>query len=1218
MQSLLYNVQVNNPMRKKKALAFLSISLCLSVIGVAAIEESGSKLLFGDGLPATSYSMSLGEDTVNGGETEKIFYTQNGNPIQFALSGVLHGNSFLTLENGGHIANISPINGLKYIRIRYESNEGEKLHLSYGWGDCEYSQTTIQSNEIFSFNNENPCSFKIDNFTSSTVNISSIDIGYSCVASSPKNSPAQYVCEKEGYKYVIKLNELSVSAIENAYKHAISIGNGELTNFNEIEIRIPAGDLYISRTFDFSGVKSSNLPLNFVGNNTTIHGGYALTKGEWSLYQNGIYRMNIGEGLDKFSNLIVNGVSATLARSDDVDFSYDYSSKKINVSKSALNLSSIEGTFEIVTLEKWGQNIAPIDGVTPVYGGLFNTTLKSFDLILNDISNYVYFEINQSYRPTSTTSLNGYLQDNLFFLDSSNEWFYDSATGFLYFKPDSSTSINEATFIIPTVETIIDTANMSSGISFKGLTFDGTSYASPLIEGFSEAQTSLYINGTSKNSTLITPMIRIQSSDVSFTDCVFKNTSNIGVHIDQGCDKVNIENNSFECVGAGGIYIGHPSSTRKGSVPSNILVANNKIDGFGKIYKGGPGITAMYIDKLDIIHNEILNGGYSGIAAGWGWTTDQSSYGHSRYTISYNRISNIMDSAFHDGGCIYVLGNFPTTIDNIYNSIDHNYVEINNLCNGGIYLDEGSSSWHVHDNVINVTSTGSTQHGVIMMHDPKNTSVTPNISQFGNHIENNYYRGQVYGSEGVSQLSYVPGSGIYTGSELESYNNERNIIFETPIEGNDTHVKESIYSASGNKDLLEEPFKNEAGFAELFSSYSALSLDSTNKKASFNVGTGGITLSSNYLQKLISLGCKVLQFNIEAESLGGVEACYAVYYTSGATEWSHFFQQSEISSGRVGKVMLPLDKFSTKGTTCTIQIRDKMGLSADNNLDAHVTISNFKLGKIKPLYLGSTMGSIVDSSLRSSTFSFKDVSYNWQRIKYDNIGEDFASGVSKIKISIKGNKHNIYVFKCSGDECDYDHMIRAGGGITTIDLDNSDKSIAIMTTHENYDGTQDDAGLNGTTENLEISLQTLNGGIECIEASEMIFSRYIGALQVNDFFSDGVNVTFINSRMRLLPLFLNEVRSKNIKSFEFDIVIPSSSLTTTIVTCWFNGPNGENVEYSNVGVFAKNNGVIHIRFESSSYQNTYIIELVSRPDSGYGGDDVTLEGATIKNFKFNY
>ena len=200
-----------------------------------------------------------------------------------------------------------------------------------------------------------------------------------------------------------------------------------------------------------------------------------------------------------------------------------------------------------------------------------------------------------------------------------------------------------------------------------------------------------------------------------------------------------------------------------------------------------------------------------------------------------------MNSAFHDGGGIYVLGNFPNQLNEIFNEISYNYIEVNYLMNGGIYLDEGSSSWDVHDNAINVTANNLTHHGVIMMHDPINTE---NISQFANHITNNYYRGDVDGSENLSQLSYPQNSSYYTGDQLAAYNNQRNIIFDTPIAGNETYVKDDIYNASGHKDSKNILFSSNAIFNKYIEGATSLTLDAINGQATFNVTEGGFVFTS--------------------------------------------------------------------------------------------------------------------------------------------------------------------------------------------------------------------------------------------------------------------------------------------------------------------------------------------------------------------------------------
>lgn len=1196
----------------KKRICVLISAVAVSFSGITFGTLINHRLLsqtvFGEGIPTSPYSMIFSSTTnkLDLGDGVSNAYTRRGGLVRFAHQGLSSSSHWHKISHSGYLKNVDPINGLKYISIDFSSNNNAKFNISYGSEDDMVVQTQLSSGQLYSFNNDNPSYFRIDNLSGEEVDISNIEIGYSCSPSANPDMSGTFVSEIKDDKYVIDVKSLNLNNIQNAYEHAINLNESQLDNLNEILINLPSGSINLNETLSFSGLRKNNTPIRILGDHTTIYGGEEIAKGNWVSYQNGIYRTYIGTNLDKFSSLIVNGEAKTLARTNDLTFTYSYDNRKISFKKSQYDLSSMEGTCEIVTLERWAQCIGVVESYSK--SGVFTVT---FTLNLDTNGQYIYYDTSVSYRPTSTTEIKGYLQDNLSFLDEVGEWYYSKTDGYLYYKPENASSINSDTFIIPKVETVLSTENLVDNITFDGITFSGSNYARPLEVGFFEMQTSWFLDPATQSSDLMSGMVEVQSERTQFTNCLFKNSSNIGVHINTACKDITLYNNQVISSGAGAVYVGYPSSHLFGAIPQNINIENNAIDNFGYFYKGGPGICAAYVDGLDIINNTINNGGYSGIAAGWGWLNNQSTYGHGRYHISYNRISNVMNSAFHDGGGIYVLGNFPNQLNEIFNEISYNYIEVNYLLNGGIYLDEGSSSWDVHDNVINVTANNLTHHGVIMMHDPINTE---NISQFANHITNNYYRGDVDGSENLSQLSYPQNSSYYTGDQLAAYNNQRDIIFETPISGNETYVKDDIYNVSGHQDSKNVLFSNNTIFNKYIEGTTNLTLDAIKGQATFNVTEGGFVFTSNYISFLLNHGYSGISLNINATSLNSTEAVYTVCFTSGTMTWEEFYTQSHVGNN----ILIPLNKFK-EGSTCVFKIRDYQGLGADNNLPARVTISNLQLSSFSTLKTAQNDDiSLIYSTNNVVTYSLKNISYNWTRILFGGMKDALKKSYSKVRISIKGNNHNMYVFKSGSDEeVDYNHRILVGGGSAIIDLDNNDKNIAMMTSHENYDGSQDDAGQYGQVENLTITLKFIKSSYEEMLFTRNLLSKYISGIALYNLENENATISFINCTMRLNHALIAEMIESGVSSIEFDLIIPNDSEVKSIVTCWFGGPNNTDVSYDSAGVFYINNNVIHIILRSNKFNSCYDIQLVSRDANAYGGVNTSLENAIMTNLIFN-
>ena len=1195
--------------RTKKILLILASMICsgVMVFSLPSINRNIIKAL-GNENPTPNYvlSFSSSSNKFHSSEGKENVRTTNGNNITFSYSELSSSSNWQKINSNGYIKNDDPINGLKSICINYISENDNKLLISYGWGENMDVQNALSSSQLYSFNNQYPSYFRIDNLSGTTIDITNIQVTYSCSYVEKPNIDGTYVTSVTDKEYIIDVKSLSISNIEAAYEHALSLDESQTKYIDEILINLPNGKINLHETLSFSGARNNSAPIRFKGNNTTFYGGDELVKGNWSVYQNDIYRTYIGQNLDKFSSLIVNGERKELARSKNLTFTYSYSNRKISFKKSQYDVSSLSGSLGIVTLERWAECIANVTSITK--SGTFTVT---FSLNLDTNGEYVYYDSTPSYRPTNVTEISGYLQDNIFFLDEAGEWYYSSGDGYLYYKPENASTINEDTFIIPEAETLIDTEGLVSNVIFDGLTFNGTNYARPLEVGFAEQQTSWFVDPETRQGNLISGMVEISSDDTSFINSTFKNSSNISIKVNTSAINVDLTNNLITNSGAGGIYVGYPTKYMLGDIPENITISNNEIAYFGEVYKGGPGISATYVDGLNIINNNIHDGGYSGVAAGWGWLNTQTTYGHSSYHISYNHISNVMNSEFHDGGGIYVLGNFPSQLNELMNEISYNYIEVNYLLNGGIYLDEGSSSWDVHHNVINIIDDNYTHHGAIMMHDPIDANNGTYNSQFANHITNNYYHGDVDGTENKSQLTYQNNGGsYYSGEELNTYNSERNIIFDTPILGNDTHVNENIYQASGKKDAKDALFSNANTFNTFITGANNLSLDNVNNEASFNVTSDGIVLTNNFIKYLINQGYRGLAFTINATSLNEIEAYYAVCFSSGSLSWQVYYTQTRVGNN----ISIPLDKFDVEGSTCQIKIRDSQGLSQDNNLPASITISNLVLSKFSIMKSTSYDNiQIVESSSNTITYRADNVSYNWKRLQFIGMKDAIKKGYRQVIVSVKGNNHNLYVFKSLGEsEVDYNNRILAGNGSVLINLENSDRNISIMTTHER-DGSQDETGTYGKEENLVITFKFIKGAYENLLSYKEFFARYISGVTLLNLSNDEANISFINSRMRLNHSLIEDMINNNVSSVEFDLIIPNESDVKSIVTCWYGGPNNSNVSYDGSGSFSISENKIHVILYRAKFVNSYDIQLVSRDENGYSGNDINLENGIMKN-----
>lgn len=581
--------------------------------------------------------------------------------------------------------------------------------------------------------------------------------------------------EKSENIYEIKLNKLTLEEIKSSYKKAISLTSDEIKGKDSINIILPSDTLYLKDTITFEGERKNSLPIKFVGNDTIISGGLPINRGGWSEYKDGIYYKHIGNGYRGSRTFTIDGELGTLARSREIKGWYDKTKREFYVKASEAGVEEISGTVEVSTLERWKNN----------YGIGISATNKNgvFTIKYNEESEQLFF-VNSSFLDEYPM---GYLQNNLAFLDEVNEWYYDYETGNIYYYPNDPSTINTSRFVLSNQEMLMDTDGLVEDVTFYGITFECSNYYSTSVYGYGEQQATYHT--TIEGTKILPSMVWIKSNKTTIDKCVFRNCTQNALHIFSTISDVVVKNSKFLNVGGGAILVGSISQHTEDNITKNVVVTNNYIDGYGIQYGGAPGITTYYAKDVEVSHNTVTNGKYTGISMGWGWTADQSSFAHGGYKVLYNRVYNVMASNLYDGGCNYVLGSFANTLGEMINEIAYNYY----YEDGGlapIYLDEASTSYYVHDNALYADTNNSHKLGAIFMHNPLRGS-----SHQNSHTMTNNY---VVGYNKIGNSTY--NTHQLSESELLVLYKENKISIDNLILGQGVTVNEKIYNESGYKE----------------------------------------------------------------------------------------------------------------------------------------------------------------------------------------------------------------------------------------------------------------------------------------------------------------------------------------------------------------------------------------------------------------------------------
>ena len=296
-------------------------------------------------------------------------------------------------------------------------------------------------------------------------------------------------------------------------------------------------------------------------------------------------------------------------------------------------------------------------------------------------------------------------------------WFLDrsSSAWTLNYIANPGENPNSDTIVIaqlPPVEPIggsLITALNLSYLTFRGITFEVDNFIPPST-GFTNDE-----NGES----VLPEAIDCESCQhVTFDHIVVRHTSSSGILIassssDSGDPAINdvIEDSAFYDIGDSGIRIGHhPVGYDKAAyVVHSIIVRNNLIQGYGRIFPDGEGIAQGNGNDIDYAHNDVTDGYHGGVSICLIACPGENG---SNIITQYNHLWNLFQGITSDGGALYynVGGARKSGTGNrILNNLVHDVSDSSVIDEGvhgsgyggaGIYLDIQSAGFDVENNVL--------------------------------------------------------------------------------------------------------------------------------------------------------------------------------------------------------------------------------------------------------------------------------------------------------------------------------------------------------------------------------------------------------------------------------------------------------------------------------------------------------------------------------------
>lgn len=428
-----------------------------------------------------------------------------------------------------------------------------------------------------------------------------------------------------------------------------------------------------------------------------------------------------GGRLLEFRQLWVNEQKATRARDRNADsmnriLSWNFETEKCVIPKPATAGWEKATALEMVIQQWWAIAILRIKSVT-VQG---DSAILGFHQPESRIQSEHPWPAPWISQKTGNSAF--YLTNAIQLLDQPGEWYLDMQHQRVLYWPRAGEDLRTASVVAPSLETIVRVAgtidNPVSHVYFKNIHFSYATWLRPSQQGHVPLQAGMYLLDAYKLKIPGTPdkkglenqgWIGRQPAGVElqfvhntgFERCRFTHMAATALDYIKSTYNDTIVGCTFKDIGGTGVQAGiysdesfethlpySPADER--TLCRNLTISNNYVTDCTNEDWGCVGISAGYVQGINIEHNEVYDVSYSGICVGWGWTKTVNALRNNR--IHANLVHHYAKHVYDVGG-LYTLSAQPGSVisDNcVYDIVKAPYPHDPNHY-FYIYLDEGSA-----------------------------------------------------------------------------------------------------------------------------------------------------------------------------------------------------------------------------------------------------------------------------------------------------------------------------------------------------------------------------------------------------------------------------------------------------------------------------------------------------------------------------------------------
>ncbi|MBR6702125.1 MAG: right-handed parallel beta-helix repeat-containing protein, partial [Clostridia bacterium] len=235
-------------------------------------------------------------------------------------------------------------------------------------------------------------------------------------------------------------------------------------------------------------------------------------------------------------------------------------------------------------------------------------------------------------------------------LDKPGEWYYDPESSRIYYIPLEGETAENIDLRFAVTDKLV-TIGSSGNITFEGITFCDTCSPFPELEGHNHWLAQYGMRHPQAEFDCGGAVEATASRNINFHNCVFRNIGTCAVKFIRADKDCSVDCCDLNDIGASGIYIDGAERGGDDEITERITVRDTVIKSYGRYFYSGCGILLTHARGCSLVNNEISDGYYTAISAGWVWGYPPSVTNNIR--IENNLIYNIGQGWLSDMDGVY-------------------------------------------------------------------------------------------------------------------------------------------------------------------------------------------------------------------------------------------------------------------------------------------------------------------------------------------------------------------------------------------------------------------------------------------------------------------------------------------------------------------------------------------------------------------------------------